>query len=156
MWNCITEAGSQFSAPAKKLCSSDSMFQLLGKQLLGYAPKDHHCWISRIPSARMDTYSSSKTEAIIIVSSQMINYLKLWHVPLLSPFSSKDTGPSLLGSMSLSSSSPSPASYSETKTASSGSLLNGPLSYSQPPDSLKVRMWRHNLTRLLKWHKPFK
>ncbi|KAM6899716.1 CCR4-NOT transcription complex subunit 3-like [Xenentodon cancila] len=49
----------------------------------------------------------------------------------------KDTGPSLLGSMSLSCSSPSPASYSEAKTASSGSLLNGPLSYSQPTDSIK-------------------
>ncbi|XP_013880300.1 CCR4-NOT transcription complex subunit 3 [Austrofundulus limnaeus] len=45
----------------------------------------------------------------------------------------KDTGPSLLGSLSLSSSSPSPASYSEAKTSS---LLNGPLSYS-PPESIK-------------------
>ncbi|XP_037549539.1 CCR4-NOT transcription complex subunit 3b [Nematolebias whitei] len=44
----------------------------------------------------------------------------------------KDTGPSLLGSLSLSSSSPSPA-YSEAKTSS---LLNGPLSYS-PPESIK-------------------
>lgn len=43
----------------------------------------------------------------------------------------KDTGPSLLGSMSLSSSSPSPAPYSEAKTASGSNLLNGPMSYSQ-------------------------
>ncbi|XP_030596914.1 CCR4-NOT transcription complex subunit 3-like [Archocentrus centrarchus] len=50
----------------------------------------------------------------------------------------KDTGPSLLGSMSLSSSSPSPASYSEAKTASGSSLLNGPMSYSQQSsDSIK-------------------
>ncbi|KAG7233872.1 hypothetical protein INR49_006504 [Caranx melampygus] len=49
----------------------------------------------------------------------------------------KDTGPSLLGSMSLSSSSPSPASYSEAKTQSGGSLLNGPLSYSQSSESIK-------------------
>ncbi|KAM4538952.1 CCR4-NOT transcription complex subunit 3-like isoform 2-T2 [Odontesthes bonariensis] len=49
----------------------------------------------------------------------------------------KDTGPSLLGSMSLSSSSPLPTSYSEAKTASGGSLLNGPLSYSQPSDVVK-------------------
>ncbi|XP_072226020.1 CCR4-NOT transcription complex subunit 3-like isoform X2 [Leuresthes tenuis] len=49
----------------------------------------------------------------------------------------KDTGPSLLGSMSLSSSSPLPTSYSEAKTASSGSLLNGPLSYSQSSDVIK-------------------
>ncbi|XP_054873855.1 CCR4-NOT transcription complex subunit 3b isoform X1 [Amphiprion ocellaris] len=49
----------------------------------------------------------------------------------------KDTGPSLLGSMSLSSSSPSPASYSEAKPVSGGSLLNGPLSYSQSSDSIK-------------------
>ncbi|KAK2830828.1 hypothetical protein Q5P01_018759 [Channa striata] len=51
----------------------------------------------------------------------------------------KDTGPSLLSSMSLSSSSPSPASYSEAKTASGGgsSLLNGPMSYSQSSDSIK-------------------
>lgn len=47
----------------------------------------------------------------------------------------KDTGPSLLASLSFSSSSPSPASYSESKTGS-GSLLNGPLSYSQS-DSIK-------------------
>ncbi|XP_061597617.1 CCR4-NOT transcription complex subunit 3-like [Cololabis saira] len=46
----------------------------------------------------------------------------------------KDSGLSLLGSLSLSSSSPSPASYSEAKMVSSGSLLNGPLSYSQPAD----------------------
>uniref|UniRef100_A0A3Q1CRY8 CCR4-NOT transcription complex subunit 3 n=1 Tax=Amphiprion ocellaris TaxID=80972 RepID=A0A3Q1CRY8_AMPOC len=52
-------------------------------------------------------------------------------------FPSKDTGPSLLGSMSLSSSSPSPASYSEAKPVSGGSLLNGPLSYSQSSDSIK-------------------
>uniref|UniRef100_A0A8C6U1Q3 CCR4-NOT transcription complex subunit 3 n=1 Tax=Neogobius melanostomus TaxID=47308 RepID=A0A8C6U1Q3_9GOBI len=39
----------------------------------------------------------------------------------------KDSGPSLLSSMSFSSSSPSPASFSEAKTGS-GSLLNGPLS----------------------------
>ncbi|XP_029976610.1 CCR4-NOT transcription complex subunit 3-like isoform X2 [Salarias fasciatus] len=49
----------------------------------------------------------------------------------------KDTGPSLLGSVSLSSSSPSPASYSEAKTVSGSSLLNGPLSFSQPSDSIK-------------------
>uniref|UniRef100_A0A667XVT3 CCR4-NOT transcription complex subunit 3 n=1 Tax=Myripristis murdjan TaxID=586833 RepID=A0A667XVT3_9TELE len=53
----------------------------------------------------------------------------------LSP--SKDTGSSLLGSLSLSPSSPSPASYSEAKTAGSGSLLNGPLSYSQASDIIK-------------------
>lgn len=55
---------------------------------------------------------------------------------------SKDTGPSLLSSMSLSSSSPSPASYSEAKAASGGgvsSLLNGPMSYSQSSASIKVR-----------------
>uniref|UniRef100_A0A8D3AZX0 CCR4-NOT transcription complex subunit 3 n=1 Tax=Scophthalmus maximus TaxID=52904 RepID=A0A8D3AZX0_SCOMX len=50
----------------------------------------------------------------------------------------KDTGPSLLGSLTLSSSSPSPASYSEAKMVScGGSLLNGPLSYSQSSDSIK-------------------
>ncbi|XP_029919363.1 CCR4-NOT transcription complex subunit 3-like [Myripristis murdjan] len=49
----------------------------------------------------------------------------------------KDTGSSLLGSLSLSPSSPSPASYSEAKTAGSGSLLNGPLSYSQASDIIK-------------------
>uniref|UniRef100_UPI003AAACCA0 CCR4-NOT transcription complex subunit 3-like n=1 Tax=Centroberyx gerrardi TaxID=166262 RepID=UPI003AAACCA0 len=49
----------------------------------------------------------------------------------------KDSGPSLLGSLSLSPSSPSPASYSEAKTAGGGSLLNGPLSYSQASDSIK-------------------
>uniref|UniRef100_A0A669ETL8 CCR4-NOT transcription complex subunit 3 n=1 Tax=Oreochromis niloticus TaxID=8128 RepID=A0A669ETL8_ORENI len=50
----------------------------------------------------------------------------------------KDTGPSLLGSMSLSSSSPSPAPYSEAKTASGSNLLNGPMSYSQQSsDSIK-------------------
>ncbi|KAJ0055280.1 hypothetical protein NL108_013606 [Boleophthalmus pectinirostris] len=48
----------------------------------------------------------------------------------------KDSGPSLLASMSFSSSSPSPASFSEAKTGS-GSLLNGPMSYSQPGDSIK-------------------
>lgn len=85
----------------------------------------------------------------------------LWQFPpswvlfgsLLSPLSSllslssslpsKDTGPSLLGSLSLSSSSPSPAFYSEAKTVSGGSLLNGPLSYSQSSDVIKVRIWRH-------------
>ncbi|TKS88841.1 CCR4-NOT transcription complex subunit 3 CCR4-associated factor 3 [Collichthys lucidus] len=51
----------------------------------------------------------------------------------------KDTGPSLLGSLSLSSSSPSPAFYSEAKTVSGSSLLNGPLSYSQSSDIIKVR-----------------
>lgn len=56
------------------------------------------------------------------------------------PISSKDTGPSLLGSMSLSSNSPSPASYSEAKTVSGSNLLNGPMSYSQQSsDSIKVR-----------------
>ncbi|KAE8282279.1 CCR4-NOT transcription complex subunit 3 [Larimichthys crocea] len=49
----------------------------------------------------------------------------------------KDTGPSLLGSLSLSSSSPSPAFYSEAKTVSGSSLLNGPLSYSQSSDIIK-------------------
>ncbi|CAG5888696.1 unnamed protein product [Menidia menidia] len=49
----------------------------------------------------------------------------------------KDTGPSLLGSLSLSSSSPSPASYSEAKAASGGGLLNGPLSYPQSSDGIK-------------------
>lgn len=53
----------------------------------------------------------------------------------------KDSGPSLLSSLSLSSSSPSPAFYSEAKTASSGSLLNGPLSYSQSSDIIKVRRY---------------
>lgn len=48
----------------------------------------------------------------------------------------KDSGPSLLASMSFSSSSPSPASFSEAKTGC-GSLLNGPLSYSQSGDSIK-------------------
>ncbi|XP_054620548.1 CCR4-NOT transcription complex subunit 3-like isoform X2 [Dunckerocampus dactyliophorus] len=48
----------------------------------------------------------------------------------------KDTGPSLLGSLTLSSSSLSPASYSEAKMVNSvGGLLNGPLSY--PSDSMK-------------------
>nr|XP_057903576.1 CCR4-NOT transcription complex subunit 3-like isoform X2 [Doryrhamphus excisus] len=48
----------------------------------------------------------------------------------------KDTGPSLLGSLTLSSSSLSPASYSEAKMVNSvGGLLNGPLSYSS--DSIK-------------------
>lgn len=51
----------------------------------------------------------------------------------------KDSGPSLLSSLSLSSSSPSPAFYSEAKSASSGGLLNGPLSYSQSSDIIKVR-----------------
>jgi len=59
------------------------------------------------------------------------------------PIPSKDTGPSLLGSMSLSSSSPLPTSYSEAKTASSGSLLNGPLSYSQSSDVIKVTTHKH-------------
>lgn len=58
---------------------------------------------------------------------------------LSSSLPSKDTGPSLLGSLSLSSSSPSPAYYSEAKTVSGGSLLNGPLSYSQSSDVIKVR-----------------
>lgn len=57
--------------------------------------------------------------------------------------SSKDTGPSLLGSLSLSSSSPSPAFYSEAKTVSGSSLLNGPLSYSQSSDIIKVSKRRH-------------
>ncbi|KAK7899307.1 hypothetical protein WMY93_020160 [Mugilogobius chulae] len=48
----------------------------------------------------------------------------------------KDSGSSILASMSFSSSSPSPASFSEAKTGS-GSLLNGPMSYSQPGDSIK-------------------
>uniref|UniRef100_A0A6Q2XHX7 CCR4-NOT transcription complex subunit 3 n=1 Tax=Esox lucius TaxID=8010 RepID=A0A6Q2XHX7_ESOLU len=47
----------------------------------------------------------------------------------------KDSGPSLLGSMTLTSSSPSP-SYSESKP-SGGSLLNGPLSYTQASESMK-------------------
>lgn len=59
--------------------------------------------------------------------------------PIPSTVRRKDTGPSLLGSLTLSSSSPSPAFYSEAKTASSGSLLNGPLSYSQSSDIIKVR-----------------
>ncbi|XP_029023575.1 CCR4-NOT transcription complex subunit 3-like isoform X2 [Betta splendens] len=47
----------------------------------------------------------------------------------------KDTGPSLLSSMSLSSSSPSAASFSEAKAAGgAGSLLNGPMSFSHSPD----------------------
>uniref|UniRef100_A0A3B4BHT6 CCR4-Not complex component Not N-terminal domain-containing protein n=1 Tax=Periophthalmus magnuspinnatus TaxID=409849 RepID=A0A3B4BHT6_9GOBI len=50
--------------------------------------------------------------------------------------SDKDSGPSLLASMSFSSSSPSPASFSEAKTGS-GSLLNGPMPYSQPGESIK-------------------
>ncbi|KAJ8392815.1 hypothetical protein AAFF_G00070190 [Aldrovandia affinis] len=48
----------------------------------------------------------------------------------------KDNGPSLLGSITLPPSSPSP-SYSEGKP-SSGSLLNGPLSYTQASDSMKL------------------
>lgn len=59
------------------------------------------------------------------------------------PVPRKDTVPSLLGSLTLSSSSPSPAFYSEAKTASTGSLLNGPLSYSQSSDILKVRSRGH-------------
>uniref|UniRef100_A0A673B289 CCR4-NOT transcription complex subunit 3 n=1 Tax=Sphaeramia orbicularis TaxID=375764 RepID=A0A673B289_9TELE len=42
-----------------------------------------------------------------------------------------DTGPSLLGCLSFSSSSPSPSSYSEAKTGNGVSLMNGPLSYTQ-------------------------
>lgn len=42
-----------------------------------------------------------------------------------------------MGSICLSPSSPSPAFYSEAKAASGG-LLNGPLSYSQPSDGIKV------------------
>ncbi|CAL1583642.1 unnamed protein product [Knipowitschia caucasica] len=48
----------------------------------------------------------------------------------------KDSAPSLLASMSFSPSSPSPASFSEAKTGSV-SLLNGPMSYSQPGDAIK-------------------
>lgn len=62
---------------------------------------------------------------------------------LSSSLPSKDTGPSLLSSLSLTSSSPSSAFYSEAKTVSGGSLLNGPLSYSQSSDIIKVRVWRH-------------
>ncbi|XP_076864161.1 CCR4-NOT transcription complex subunit 3b [Brachyhypopomus gauderio] len=47
----------------------------------------------------------------------------------------KDSGSSLLGSMSLPPSSPSP-SYSENNPSGS-SLLNGPLSYTQAPDAVK-------------------
>ncbi|KAG5856360.1 hypothetical protein ANANG_G00007170 [Anguilla anguilla] len=48
----------------------------------------------------------------------------------------KDNGPSLLGSITLPPSSPSP-SYSESKPGS-GSLMNGPHSYSQASDSIKL------------------
>ncbi|KAJ8354885.1 hypothetical protein SKAU_G00224520 [Synaphobranchus kaupii] len=48
----------------------------------------------------------------------------------------KDNGPSLLGSMTLPPSSPSP-SYSESKPGS-GSLMNGPHSYTQTSDSIKL------------------
>lgn len=59
------------------------------------------------------------------------------------PVPRKDTGPSLLGCLTLSSSSPSPAFYSEAKTVSTSSLLNGPLSYSQSSDIIKVRTRGH-------------
>lgn len=49
---------------------------------------------------------------------------------------SKDSGSSLLGSMALPTSSPSP-SYSETKPSGS-SLLNGPHTYTQAADAIKV------------------
>ncbi|XP_064153790.1 CCR4-NOT transcription complex subunit 3a isoform X2 [Anguilla rostrata] len=48
----------------------------------------------------------------------------------------KDNGPSLLGSITLPPSSPSP-SYGESKPGS-GSLMNGPHSYSQASDSIKL------------------
>lgn len=72
----------------------------------------------------------------------------MYHFLLTCPLPSKDTGPSLLGSMSLSSNSPSPASYSEAKSVSGSSLLNGPLSYSQSSDSIKVRIYTqtHSVT----------
>lgn len=49
---------------------------------------------------------------------------------------SKDSGCSLLSSMTLAPSSPSP-SYSESKPGG-GSLLNGPHSYSQASEGIKV------------------
>ncbi|XP_068188587.1 CCR4-NOT transcription complex subunit 3-like isoform X2 [Antennarius striatus] len=49
----------------------------------------------------------------------------------------KDTGSSLLGSLSLSSS-PAPAFYSEAKTISGSSLLNGPLSYPHSSEVIKA------------------
>uniref|UniRef100_A0AAX7TBN4 CCR4-NOT transcription complex subunit 3 n=1 Tax=Astatotilapia calliptera TaxID=8154 RepID=A0AAX7TBN4_ASTCA len=71
----------------------------------------------------------------------------------------KDTGPSLLGSMSLSSNSPSPASYSEAKTVSGSNLLNGPMSYSQQSSDTaseqKLLMILSSLTQLHFSFSPF-
>lgn len=58
-----------------------------------------------------------------------------------------DNGPSLISSITLPPSSPSP-SFSDS-TPGGGSLLNGPHSYTQAPDALKVRhhsMWLQLIT----------
>ncbi|XP_061071994.1 CCR4-NOT transcription complex subunit 3a isoform X2 [Conger conger] len=78
--------------------------------------------------------ADSAPDSTLTIASQSQNSQLSSLVPAANP--PKDNGPSLLGSITLPPSSPSP-SYSEGKPGS-GSLMNGPLSYTQASDSMKL------------------
>uniref|UniRef100_A0A8C7UCW1 CCR4-NOT transcription complex subunit 3 n=1 Tax=Oncorhynchus mykiss TaxID=8022 RepID=A0A8C7UCW1_ONCMY len=94
--------------------------------------------IARPPSGQKQNGSTSKLELpfAYIVVARLYPSMAFFHInQCLSYPPSKDSGPSLLGSMTLPTSTPSP-SYIESKPSGS-SMLNGPLSYTQASESMK-------------------
>uniref|UniRef100_A0A4W5PX63 CCR4-NOT transcription complex subunit 3 n=1 Tax=Hucho hucho TaxID=62062 RepID=A0A4W5PX63_9TELE len=85
--------------------------------------------IARPPSGQKQNGSTSKLDRLYPSMALFCEFQCLSHPP------SKDSGPSLLGSMTLPTSTPSP-SYIESKPSGS-SMLNGPLSYTQASESMK-------------------